>query len=247
MAPIKKGFGPTASEIVNYRGKAAELLDKDRVDSFLRLTKDNISRNKINEPSSSKKKRFIQRDSNFSCDLKKHLCCAKTGPNLDRKCSRIVVRGIFLCWQHTKSIYKIRMDKSTLSNTNMNGLFACKPISKGSEIVPYFGEILNYEENESRYPGGNAAPYSVEVTSKTKYVDSACMQGTGGFGNQASGGRRNNAQIRKTRVTYPRIVSTKKINAGQEILVNYGSDYVFSDSGFEPTEKVYRRKPRGCS
>lgn len=238
MPPSKKGYGPTLSEITKFTGTAKDLLDKQRVKSFLALTKKELSQNRYGTKRNKNQKRFVHHDAKFACDLKTHKCCAKTKSG--RLCSRNVVRGLFLCWQHTKAIYKVMKAKSNIPNTNMYGLFACEDIPKDTVILPYFGEYLTSKQLNDRYPGDNTAPYGLSfkgVPGKSA-IDAACLQGMGGLANRGmvSAKLYNNAHFINSK-PYPKIASTKKISAGQEIFVAYGSSYKFTNSTIVPKEK----------
>jgi len=263
MAPRLKlvnGYGPKITDIIKNKNDAPDLFDPTRVKKFIKATK-KVSKNKHGTVRPRNQKRFVQQDAEFSCNLRKMKCCAKSSNG--SPCSRVVVRGLFLCWQHTLSIYKVRMDATTLPDpTNpgrtlkMNGLFACADIKKGQIIIPYFGEQLTQNQVEARYPGNNTAPYGVSVhgggTKNIKVVDAACFQGMAGLANRGKSSGpaalKNNARLQNTSTSFPRLVATKRIKAGSEIFASYGQgNYQLTNSRLEPKEKIYKRSQTRCS
>lgn len=234
MAAPKQGHGPTLREIIDDTGTARDLLNRNRVVSFLNATR-HVSPNRYPTKQNGGRRRFVQRESKFACDLRSHLCCAKKKDG--RPCTRNVVRGVFLCWQHLKSIYKLVKGKSTIPNTDMFGLFACEDIPKNTIIIPYFGEQLDKAQLDARYPGDLTAPYGYKLA-QNKFIDSACFQGTGGLINRPLSGHRSNAQFKQTNKGFPQIVSTKRIRANDEIFIGYGPSYKFTDSGIVPRERI---------
>ena len=252
-----------ASSIYNYaKGRninavdernVLESLDKRRLVGFLKRIK-RVSRNQPN----AKGTRFWIKEGNtdFTCKLRRAKCCAlkKNGT----PCSRRVVQGIFVCFQHVTKIFRIRIDQSGIvfNNKRMQGLFACDPtrsknsilFRKGDEICPYFGEILTKTQLDNRYPGDVTAPYALRINNN-KFIDSACFMSIGAKGNKPPTGRSAMANASLLEVTgntdIGRIVAKKNIRNGSEIFLSYGRTYKFSNSGIKPSQRIVKKK-RSC-
>jgi hypothetical protein len=194
------------------------------------------------------KQRFLFRDGDkaFTCNLMKLRCCALKRDG--SRCTRSVVNGLFNCFQHTQSVFSVRVDKSGIGD--FQGLFACdarKPenailFRKSDYIVPYLGEVLTKQQLDNRYGTGDAtAPYAVTAASNGKIYDSACFMGIGAKTNHDK--QQANTEIHPNGQC---LVAKKGIKNGAEILVDYGDDY-----DFKPLHKIRpkqncRKKKRKC-
>jgi hypothetical protein len=238
-----------ASDIKAYRNDARRFLDKDRVKALFEAEKTHAEGGYR-----GKKARFWVKDketgANFTCKLRSLKCCGKSAKGTP--CRRNVAKGLFLCYQHTRSLLGLRVDQSKL-NPRMQGLFVCSNnhgaddivFRRGDEICPYFGEIINKKTLSERYPGDTTAPYALQI-SANKFIDSACLQSIGAKANTASSGFRNNARFSSHHnLPYARIVATGNIRNGDEILVSYGPKYRLdgpTKSGVRPKAKIAKKK-----
>lgn len=183
-------------------------------------------------------------DTTFECDLKCIQCEAMVG---NRKCSRKTCYTLPYCWQHLKSVAKLRIGRTTLVNPANNrrfdflGLFACDTKKrKGARvfrvndiITPYIGEVINKDTLDWRYPGDDeVAPYT-EDTAGDNFVDGACMRGVATLANDARPGSRcsrgqncaTNALLASAPGQYPVLKALVDIGNGQEIFTEYGDAY----------------------
>jgi hypothetical protein len=104
------------------------------------------------------------------------------------------------------------------------------------KVASMIGELLNRAGLQTRYPTNNVGTYVLAI-SGNMFSDSACRRGIGSLANTCyrTGNKRNpgcqlNAKLvapmgsAPTR-NWPTVVATRRIRNGEEILVDYGSDY----------------------
>jgi hypothetical protein len=130
--------------------------------------------------------------------------------------------------------------KSNIRDAGL-GLFATKAFRKGSRITHMDGEVLTRAEYNDKYDDGRTlAPYTIQATPQT-FIDGRdpllCVH-DGRFANDGRG-RASNAvyQIDCTSRVNPRarphrvsVVAVRRIEVGEEILVDYGSEYWADDA-----------------
>lgn len=97
------------------------------------------------------------------------------------------------------------------------GLFAGEDIKKGDLIVEYIGNILNKEEAENI----KTNQYLFEVN-RNKTIDGSVRWNTARYCNHSCDGNAE-SEIKKGRVF---IQAIKNIQAGEEILYDYGEEFV---------------------
>ena len=240
-----------SSNLFSYKGdKVISNVDKSRIKKLLKKLKRVSPYKKTSQVTKGTRFWTKDKDSNFSCKLRRLKCCAKSKSG--GACKRTVVNGLLFCFQHTRSLLHLRIDVSgiVVNNNRMHGLFACDPskgrndivFRKNEEICPYFGEILTKNELNKRYPGDTTAPYALKMSSN-RYLDSACFQSIGAKANKAPKGKRNNARFSGSiNKPYARLVATTNIRNGQEIFASYGQSYRFTNSGIKPKPKVKKKK-----
>ena len=107
------------------------------------------------------------------------------------------------------------------------GLFALKPIPKGTRIIEYLGPLISNEEVERRKTG----KYFFGINTKWS-VDGSARSNTARYINHSC---RPNAEAFVTTGYRIWIWSKRNIKAGEEITYDYGKEY-FDDL----------IKPRGC-
>lgn len=99
------------------------------------------------------------------------------------------------------------------------GLFAGEDIKKGEMIVEYIGNILSKEEADKKV----ASQYLFEV-SRQKTIDGTPRWNVARYCNHACEEAANaESDIKKGRVF---IIATKNIKAGDEIVYDYGEEFV---------------------
>lgn len=127
----------------------------------------------------------------------------------------------------------MRVAESNIPNAG-KGLFAHDPSAgenrpvfrKGDVIVRYTGENVSSRTINNRYPGDITGAYAIADAGEAG-VDAACKRGIAALAN--AGTQKNaNAQYAWIDGAYY-IESTRNIRHGQEILVDYGSNYRFHD------------------
>ncbi len=182
-----------------------------------------------------------------------------------QQCSRTTCYTLPYCWQHLKLHSHLRIGRTRLRDANGNryrfkGLFACNVkkhdnavIFKPNDIImTYYGEQLNQQQLDTRYPGDQVAPYVVPIWPSPQryrrrgrrvryrerpvevYIDSALMRGVASLANDALPGSQcalgdpcmTNAMLLTTGDNnYPEVIATTNIRNGQEIFVAYGQNY----------------------
>ena len=117
--------------------------------------------------------------------------------------------------------------KSTLPNAG-KGLFTDKAIDKGSKIIEYKGEIIDWKEYEKRVLEDKDG-YLFYINKKRCIDAFATPQHKARYANDAAGlsrvkGKKNNSayEIEGDKCY---IVAQKDIDAGEEIFVSYSADY----------------------
>ena len=137
------------------------------------------------------------------------------------------------------SIYAFKNKPSTIPNSG-KGLFAWNPnapnnivFKKNEEICNYNGELIDKTQLENRY-GEYTAPYGIEVKGGANpiYEDGALTRGIGTIANHKKG-RNANAHfvIKKLnhRNHHIALKAIRPILHGEEVFVDYGRDYLFSE------------------
>ncbi len=153
--------------------------------------------------------------------------------------------GTGYCFQHLRKYKHLRIGTSTLAGAG-KGLFAydkAKGVNdivfkEGEEIIPYDGELIDEEELDNRYTEHYTAPYGIEISKiKDLYEDGALHRGVGSLVNHAN---MSKADVRFSITKKDRVVlrATKAIRNNQELFVNYGREYRFSEPTSNTTKFV---------
>lgn len=180
----------------------------------------------------------------FACDVQCQRCTARTATGA--RCTNRTCIGVPKCWQHLLRDSNLRIKKSTIRGAG-SGLFAMKRrapgevlFRAGEVIAPYGGERMRKVTVDRRY-GEYTAPYAIKL-SPDRFENGACIRGVGAVANHAPSGIAN-AEF----VTFPgsvaKLVALTDIVNGQEILVNYGGDYLMGEAGVSGVTSR-RRAPR---
>ena len=162
-------------------------------------------------------------------------CTAMTlaGP----KCKNRTRRGN-MCWVHLQKKKGLRVRKTK----HGLGLFARKEIEAGEPITSYPGKMLTKKEVDEKYPGGITAQCVLCDDDKQSSLCLDAGETTSGYGRFANSpygsGKDINAKFdvkvkmsqgkNKRKILGAKIVATKPLKKGDEILVDYGADYDFS-------------------
>ncbi len=100
----------------------------------------------------------------------------------------------------------------------------------GENVAVYIGKLLNAEQLEQLYPGDALAAYVVHLRNTNEYLDAADWRhgGVARYANDCHGTPREcNATLveddRRLRIVY--LQATRAIYDGDEVLVNYGTNY----------------------
>ena len=151
----------------------------------------------------------------------------KTGARCKRRTARTP-----LCWTHLKSEQHLQIKTSGIPHTGL-GLYTTIRRPAGKMVAPYTGHIVTRPENtytgeyviQLNHPP-QAPPY--------KYIDANhTTSGAGRYSNMARrrNHRTNNSRLRPD-VQHPdraKVMSTRSIPAGGEVLTTYGRSYSFPD------------------
>lgn len=139
-----------------------------------------------------------------------------------------------MCWQHTKILSGVYVKRSTVRDAGL-GLFAARRLSPGYAL-PYGGKRSTVGSYNRRFPGNVTLPYAVTYGSGS-YVMDACLTNdpVSRYANDAVGGVRHSRLRRGRKARYnaelvdgggrPELVVTRRIDAGEEIFVDYGDEY----------------------
>ena len=197
--------------------------------------------------------RFEFRDDNedhlFSCILQQTQCIGHLQNNpVLRRCKRKSVIGTPLCFQHLESLKHLKIKPSLIPHGG-KGLFAFNKsvlgnaiiFKKGENIIEYQGEILSKLQLETRY-GNKTAPYGAQLKEGV-YIDAAGNRGVGSLANAPNLVRQANAKLISVYNTTPQQIKVKAIRNilnGQEILIDYGKEYLFDEEGVTHVTKYVR-------
>lgn len=150
-----------------------------------------------------------------------------------QQCKRHVTMGIPFCFQHRLQ-NKVRVEKSRIPHSGL-GLFAhekghqdivFKPKEK---IAPYSGEYVDNKTILTRY-GSHTAPYGLKLNAANN-LDGATRRGLGTLANHQKT-QKSNARFSVAKgKNEAYLVATKRIREGDEIYVNYGSNYKMNEPG----------------
>lgn len=175
---------------------------------------------------------FQNRRRLFACRLQ---CgrCEGTKKN-GQRCTLTSCIGTPYCWIHLLSEKKLRIKESIIQEAN-KGLFAMDKqagandilFRVGDTIIEYGGEVVSRDEIDERYEDFTS-PYGL---AEGRYgEDGACRRGVGTIANHG-GSRRSNARYVLSRGANRKfkLVATKNIRNGSEVLTNYGDDYVLRE------------------
>ena len=109
-------------------------------------------------------------------------------------------------------------------------MFATTPFAKGQRIATYVGEVIPRKDVPTRYGPNNNAPYVLEADDVQRLdIDAASVRGIASMANGSYGlaAGRGNAMFvgSRSQPLKPYIVAERDIEAGEEIIVDYGPDY----------------------
>lgn len=170
-----------------------------------------------------KKFKFIvDNETQFQCDLQSQRCTANTN---NARCRNKTVIGLGLCWQHLLRERHLRV----LDTQYGKGLFAMRRgfpqdeiiFRPGEFITEYNGEDIDREELDARY-GQYTSPYGNSKRQQNQYEDGACQRGIGTLVNHGNANL-SNAEFRYFRDGSIKIIASKIIRNGRQILVNYNA------------------------
>lgn len=161
--------------------------------------------------------------SKVACNLECRRCQATVAKG-NRQCSKTTCKFLPYCFVHLRTELNLEVRVSTIPNSGF-GLFTLIDRDIGDFIAPYHGRLLTLDQMNSMY--GNATndlgPYVVKMGAN-KYMDTACMRSAGSFAN--ANPSHNNAKLAIDNAhNTVNIKATKRIKAGEEVFLSYGSHY----------------------
>jgi len=162
--------------------------------------------------------RFTFTGKQFSCQLQCTQCTATTKSG--QRCKRRVCIGAPVCSSHRKDFV---IKKSGIPGAG-KGLFAKRDFKKNEVLGEYYGEELSAKQLTERY-GQSTAPYA--LLAGGKIIDSACKRSLMSVANAKKNLEQANAKFSNNINANGRVNvrAKKKIKAGKEVFVHYGSDY----------------------
>ena len=176
--------------------------------------------------------------------LETRRCTGTTRSN--RRCKHRSVIGVGICHQHLKSEHLLCIKPSSISGLGLFALYEEKDndelflvFDRGDVIVPYDGIRTTQEEKDHLY-GSNTAPYMIGGPDEDEfgsydapYFDASTYRSVGSIVNHRSGNDANAMYMYDEDTERIMIHATKKIFSGDEILCDYGDDYVMNDATFD--------------
>ena len=141
-------------------------------------------------------------------------CTAET--KAGQQCGAKTKHGRY-CWNHLRSIMGLRIKPSNIAGAG-KGLYAAREFKKGESVTVYTGDVTTDPEEEH---GGS---HYVFALNRRVTIDAARTNtAPGRLANHASPG--NLTWVVNNRDRTVRLVATRAIRAGQELLVSYGQAY----------------------
>ena len=185
--------------------------------------KKNTLWNRMVEPNAPEPKR----GAGGEIDMGAQRCVADT--KIGGWCKQHTKNGC-LCWIHRAQLDGTQIKKSTIPNAG-KGLFAKKDFGKGDAIVRYTGDMVKTENGE-KPEGFKNSHYVLELSemraidaARTNAADGRLINSPKGFP-QARANCRFAADHRRGIVT---IRAQRKIKKGEELFINYGRNFSFTD------------------
>jgi len=145
-------------------------------------------------------------------------CAAPTAKG--EQCGKRTSVGAY-CWVHLKKILGLSIRKSHIQGAG-KGLFAAKDFAAGEEVCRYTGDRIKGKTN----PNFKGSMYVAQLDNRI-FIDAARTNtAPGRMANAPSGHARANLKwaINQRHKTV-RLVSTRPIKAGEELLIAYGGGY----------------------
>ena len=174
----------------------------------------------------------------FECTLTCTQCTARTATG--SRCRRRVCIGTKNCFTHRRRDEGLMVKRSNIAKAG-KGLFATKTFRKNDKIGSYRGEVISRAQLNNRYGQGEDAnaPYALSARNSQRLLDAGCERGLLSIANsgrtRAQCNARYSEQMKQDRTI--NVFATKRINAGDEILIWYGPGYWASAGNSRHTTK----------
>jgi len=142
------------------------------------------------------------------------------------------------CVVHLRQRYHLRVAPSEIHGKGVFATTASKYdeeeviFEAGDEICRYDGEPVTEEELDARYGDDTTTPYGLRIGDSENFEDGALQRGTGSIINGTT--RKKDANCEYVPVdddTAVRVVATRDIVDGEELLVYYGKKFRFDEPG----------------
>ena len=152
-------------------------------------------------------------------------------------CGVAISVGQPFCHRHSAEILGLRIARSTIPNAG-HGLVAVRRFEPGALLCPYVADRISPEALHGLY-GDATAAYAVTV-GRGVIWDAATRRGIGSFANTGPP-KACNASLYDTPgaalppalracAKYAWLRATRRIDAGDEIVLNYGDEYALADA-----------------
>lgn len=125
-------------------------------------------------------------------------------------------------------------------------LYACRNFKENEQIIEYLGEKINATEMNKRYGIKDTAPYAFQVDQKT-WIDAALRRSAASLSNTSLDENKINAEIIISKDKKVFITANKDIQKGQEILTNYGEEYILENNYSNEPKQWYSTMKSGCN
>jgi hypothetical protein len=155
------------------------------------------------------------------------------------RCKAICTLTHPYCPEHTASEQGLKVAPSTVPFAGM-GLFTLKPIKKDSVIMLYNGEVLTVGQYNKRYDKEGFGEYGMTLGERKVLDARKTSDGLGRFVCDHTGSaKKPNVEYMNNRGKIE-IVAIQNINAGEELLVDYGVE-MRTAMGFQPVKKTNKQ------
>jgi uncharacterized protein len=174
----------------------------------------------------------------FDTILVKAQCAHKTKKG---RCKRITTITHPYCAQHTKEVLGLIIAPSQIKMAGL-GMYTTRDIKKGQVIGEYKGEKLTTEQYNRRYAKADYGAYGMAIQRNLVYdarKTNSCLCRY--ICDYTGSGKKPNVEFQGEKKIIE-VITLRKIKAGEELLVDYGSDIRIA-MGIEkkPEKKVVKK------
>jgi hypothetical protein len=147
-------------------------------------------------------------------------------------CKNMVCLGLPLCSEHWAEIGIVRKEAFNKRGPGKKsigyGVFVApgKCFPPRYKIMQYVGELLPHDVLDSAFPGETLAPYTYGVRKQNMNISSERVRGMASYINHSKNPNVKITTIKQNHTYLLYVVSLRFICAGEELLLDYGDDYL---------------------